>query len=493
MPDVTYSFLVIGVLILLSVLSSKLSERIGVPTLLMFIGVGMLAGSDGPGGIPFDNAVLANVIGTIALAYILFAGGLDTDWKSIRPVLAGGVVLSTAGVVVTAVLLGLFVWVTLDFSLPNALLLASIVSSTDAAAVFSILRSRNVSLKGELRPLLELESGSNDPMAIFLTTGLLLMMDSPDASWLGLVPSFFLQMSIGAVVGLAMGHAASRLINRIDLDYEGLYPVLTLCIVMLTFGLAQLLWGNGFLAVYLCGIVLGNRRFVRKRSIVRFHDGLSWLMQIGMFVALGLLVFPSHLPPVAGSGLAVAAFLMFVARPIAIYLCMWRSRFSLRERTLVAWTGLRGAVPIVLATFPLLAGHPESEMIFNIVFFVVLTSVLLQGQSLMLVARWLGVDKPLDTQPRYPLEFDQTEDMEGETRELEVQPGSSAAGKRVMDLGLPQGVLILLIRRGRQFIVPRGQTRLEPHDTLLVLADPDTFAAAEQAVETAPQGVEMAS
>ncbi|GFO82796.1 MAG: K+/H+ antiporter [Methyloceanibacter sp.] len=483
MASIPNLLLIVGVLLFLSTLASKVSERFGVPALLMFLAVGMLAGSEGIGGIYFDDPLTANFIGTVALAYILFSGGLDTNWRCTRPVLARGLLLSTLGVAVTALVLGLFVWGVLGFTFAGALLLAAIVSSTDAAAVFSVLRSRGVSLKGNLRPLLELESGSNDPMAVFLTIGLIQLLTTPGASWVGLIPMFLLQMSVGAGVGLGAGHLAALLLNRVRLDYEGLYPVLSLSMVVLVFGLAALLGGNGFLAVYLAGIVGGNSDILHKRSLVRFHDGLGWLMQIGMFLTLGLLVFPSHLLPVVGVGLGVSAALMFVARPIAVYLCLWRSDFNVRERTLVAWTGLRGAVPIVLATFPLLADYPQSERVFNIVFFVVLTSVLLQGRSLMLLARWLGVDEPLASRPRYPLEFDRTEDMDGVTCEFNIQPDSTAVGQRVMDLKLPANVLILLIRRGRRFLVPSGQTRIEPQDTLLVLAESDLLPAIRALME----------
>jgi cell volume regulation protein A len=477
MLNISYLLLIYGLLLFLSALASKVSERIGVPALLMFLAVGMVAGSEGIGGIYFDDPLIANFIGTAALAFILFSGGLDTNWQSIRPVLGRGLLLSTLGVGVTALVLALFLWGALGFTFAGALLLSAIVSSTDAAAVFSVLRSRGVSLKGNLRPLLELESGSNDPMAVFLTIGLIQILTVSGATSVGMLPMFLLQMSVGATIGLGGGKMTSLLLNRVRLDYEGLYPVLSMSIVALLFGLAAVLGGNGFLAVYLAGIVVGNNDILHKRSIVRFHDGLSWLMQIGMFLTLGLLVFPSHLLPVAGVGLGVSAVLMFVARPVAVYLCLWRSDFSLPERTLVAWTGLRGAVPIVLATFPLLADYPESERAFNIVFFVVLTSVLLQGRSLMMLARWLGVDEPLGSRPRYPLEFDRTEDMDGETCEFDVRPDSAAVGQRVMDLKIPANVLILLIRRGRKFLVPGGQTRIEAHDTLLVLAQQDQLQA----------------
>ena len=481
--SIEYLILIAGFLVMFSALASKLSEWIGVPALLVFLAIGMLAGSDVSGLVYFDDAHLASAIGTIALAYILYSGGFDTRWFVVRPVLGRGILLSTVGVVLTMAVLGLIVWWAFGFDLKSCLLLAAIVSSTDAAAVFSILRSRGVSLKRRLRPLLELESGSNDPMAVFLTLGILDILMNPGLPWTALLPRFLLQMLLGAVVGLGLGKFSALLLNRIRLDYDGLYPVLSFSLVPLVFGTAAAFGGNGFLAVYLAGIVVGNSDILHRRSLMRFHDGLGWLMQIGMFLTLGLLVFPSHLAEVTHIGLLVSAVLIFVARPVAVYACLLRSEFSWRERTLVGWTGLRGAVPIVLATFPLMAGYPESEQVFNVVFFVVCLSVLLQGRSLMRVARWLGVDTPLDAKPPYPLEFDRVEGLQGETHELEVLPGSAADGRRIMDLGLPSNVLVLLIRRGREFLVPRGQTELQNRDTLLVLAERNELEVAKRSFE----------
>lgn len=478
--SIEYLILIAGLLVMFSALASKLSEWIGVPALLVFLGIGMLAGSDVSGLVYFDDAHLASAIGTIALAYILYSGGFDTRWSVVRPVLGRGMLLSTVGVVLTMGVLGLVVWWVFGLSLMGSLLLAAIVSSTDAAAVFSVLRSRGVSLKGRLRPLLELESGSNDPMAVFLTLGILDLLMNPGMSWGSLLPRFGLQMLLGAVVGLGLGKASALLLNRIRLDYDGLYPVLSFSLVPLVFGTAAVIGGNGFLAVYLAGIVVGNSDILHRRSLMRFHDGLGWLMQIGMFLTLGLLVFPSRLAEVTHIGLVVSAVLIFAARPLAVYTCMLGSGFSWRERTLVGWTGLRGAVPIVLATFPLMAGYPESEQVFNVVFFVVCLSVLLQGRSLMRVARWLGVDTPLDAKPPYPLEIDRVEGLHGETCEFEVFPSSTADGKRIMDLGLPPNVLVLLIRRGREFLVPSGQTLLQSRDTLLVLAEREAIESARK-------------
>lgn len=474
--------LVTGFLVLASILASRISDKLGVPALLVFLGIGMLAGSDGPGGIHFDNAEVANLVGTIALAFILFSGGLDTNWRIIRPVLARGIVLSTLGVAVTAGLVGLFAWAALGFSIRTGLLLGAIISSTDAAAVFSVLRGRGVGLKGQLKPLLELESGSNDPMAVFLTLSMTQILTEPDFQWAGLIPGFFLNMLGGAIVGLAAGKLTSLMFNRLRMDYEGLYPVMSMSIVLLTFGIAEYLRCNGFLAVYLCGIMLNSADFTYRRYVVKFHDGLAWLMQIVMFLVLGLLVFPAQLLSVAWKALLVALFLMLVARPIAIAMGLWGSAFPWRERALVAWTGLRGAVPIVLATYPLIAGYENSALVFNVVFFTVLTSVLVQGTFLMPIARWLRVDEPLASRPRFSLEIERSGQAQGETREIEVLPNMAAVGRTIADLDIPPDVLILLIGRGDGYVVPRGQTRIEPYDTLLMIGQPKALRDAGDSV-----------
>jgi len=484
--DPTIALLVTGFLVLASVLASRASDRIGVPAVLIFLGVGMLAGSDGIGRIPFDNAEIANLVGTVALAFILFSGGLDTNWRYIRPVLVRGTLLSTGGVVMTAGLVGLFVWLVLGLPLLTSLLIGAIISSTDAAAVFSVLRGRGVALKGKLKPLLELESGSNDPLAIFLTLGLTQLLVVPDFNGWILVPALFVNMGAGVAVGFLIGKAAGYLFNRIRLDYEGLYPVLSLSLVLLTFGATELVMGNGFLAVYVCGIMLNGTNFTHKRFVLKFHDGLAWLMQILMFLVLGMLVFPSQLPAIAPKALMVAGFLMFVARPVAVYLALWGSDFTKQERTLAAWTGLRGAVPIVLATFPLMAGYTHSDMIFNMVFFTVLTSVLVQGTLLMPVARLLRVDEPLQARPEYSLEIERHGLPQGETREVEILPDMDAVGKTIADLEIPPDVLVLLIGRGENFVVPRGQTHIEAYDTLLMLGDQKALQTAHDVIVTPP-------
>jgi len=470
-----YGLIAAAGLLLVSVLVSKISDRFGVPALLLFLGLGMLAGSDGPGGIYFDNPAIAQFIGVIALVLILFSGGLDTEINQVRAVLKEGVLLSTLGVLITALITGWVCIALLDLPPLVGLLMGAIVSSTDAAAVFSVLRSKGISLKGHLKPLLELESGSNDPMAIFLTVGLIQLIQFPQRSPLNLIGLFFLQMLVGAVIGVLMGRLTVWLINHIRLGYEGLYPVLSLALVFLTFGLTSILGGSGFLAVYLAGIVLGNREFIHRRSLLRFHDGLVWLMQITMFLTLGLLVFPSRLVPVAGSGLLIAAALMLIARPVSIFITLPGRRFDIREKLFLSWVGLRGAVPIILATFPLLAQIPQADMMFNVVFFVVLTSVLLQGTTIAPLARWLKLDAPVTPKRIYPIEYTPVGGFKSELKELAVPPHSPMVGKAIVELGLPDDFLVVLIARQNDFVMPSGGTIIEAGDTLLALADAKTF------------------
>jgi potassium/hydrogen antiporter len=463
-------------LVLVGVLASKVSTRLGVPALLLFLGVGMLAGSDGVGGIHFDDFELAQSLGIVALAFILFAGGLSTTWAEVRPVLAPGIALATVGVVVTALVAGGIAAWALDLSATTGFLLGAIISSTDAAAVFSVLRSRNVSLRGEIRPLLELESGSNDPMAVFLTVGFLELLTDPGRSVLSLLPLFAQQMAVGAVFGYVLARGTVVAINRLHLEYEGLYPVVTLAVVVLTYGVTALLGGSGFLAVYVAGIVMGNREFLHKKSLMRFHDAIAWLSQISMFLVLGLLVFPSELPEVAGRALLVAAALVFVARPLAVLVALAPTGLGARARAMVSWVGLRGAVPIILATFPLAAGINEAETIFDVVFFIVLTSVLLQGTTIPLVARWLSVDAPLPSRPPYPLEAVSSADGATSLHEITIPNGSPVAGRQLVEIGLPAGALVVLISRDGQFVVPQGATVLHSGDNALVLADADNLS-----------------
>jgi cell volume regulation protein A len=477
MSDLNTIIAVAAVLALAGVITSKLSSRLGVPVLLLFLGLGMLAGSDGPGGIHFDDAEIAQSLGVVALAFILYSGGLDTRWSDIRPVIGPGVVMATVGVLITAVIAGgVAVWA-LGVPLETGLLLGAIISSTDAAAVFAVLRSRSVSLRGDLRPLLELESGSNDPMAVFLTIGMLEIITESVSSPIALVPLFVLQMSIGTVAGIAAGRLGAWAINRVRLDYEGLYPVFSLAFVGATYAVTALLQGSGFLAVYVAGLVMSRERYVHKNSLAHFHDGIAWVAQIAMFVVLGLLVFPSELPSVAASGLVVAAALILVARPAAVLLTLLPFRMPLNEIALVSWVGLRGAAPIILATFPLMEGVPHADTIFDTVFFIVLTSVLIQGTTIPAAARLLGVATPMASRTPWPLAATEMVGTDADLRELAVAPGAPAVGRAVVDLGLPTGTMIVLVENDGVFSVPTGSTVLRADDRLLVIGPDDGVAA----------------
>lgn len=459
--------LIAATLLLVAVLAGKLSGRFGVPALLVFLAVGMFAGSDGVLGIEFTDAPLTATVGSIALALILFSGGLDTRWQAVRPVVGAGVALATGGTLITALVTGLGAILIFDFPPLYGLLIGAIVSSTDAAAVFSVLRSRGIALKGGLRPLLELESASNDPMAVFLTIGLTELIVA-EIGGLSLVTLFLRQMVFGAVIGIALAQAAVWLLNRIRLEYEGLYPVLTLAIVLLIYSATTVVEGSGFLAVYLAGVTMSRHRLIHKRSLARFHDGVGWLMQITMFLVLGLLVFPSQLPAVAAPGFALALVLMLAARPLAVFLALAFASFGWREKLFISWVGLRGAVPIVLATFPLAAGVPLAADIFNIVFFVVLLSVALQGTTISRVARWLRVTDVAAPPDRPELVTGGSEKRK--ITEVTVPPSSWVDGRRVVELDLPHGMWLSLIARGEEFLVPQGPTVLRSGDRLTILA-----------------------
>jgi cell volume regulation protein A len=469
-----YYFVVAAGLLLLSIFASKLSTRLGVPALLFFLLVGMLAGADGPGGIYFDDFRIAQAVGSVALVFILFSGGLDTNWQYVRPVLGPGLALSTAGVLLAALIAGAFAHFALGLSVLEGVLLGAIVSATDAAAVLALLRAGTLRLRGRLAPLLEFESGSNDPMAVFLTVGAIQLITNPELSPLTLAWRFVVQMLLGAALGYGVGRVAVIVINRLRLAFDGLYTVFTITVVLAVFGGAEALGGNGFLAAYVAGITMGNHNFVHKRSLLHFHDGLSWIMQIAMFLILGLLVFPSRLPAIAGVALLFTAFMIVVARPLSVLLTLLPVRLPLADKAFLSWGGLRGAAPIVLATFPALAGIPRAESIFNVVFFVVLLSVLLQGTTARLAARLLKVEAP-PAEHNGDVEARHLINLTGGLREIIVPAQSASVGRSLVELDLPTGFLVVLIERRGESVVPNGDTVLEAGDHLLVLAAPPLF------------------
>jgi cell volume regulation protein A len=462
--------LVGSILLFISIVVGKTSYRFGVPTLLLFLVIGMLAGSDGIVGIHFDDPKIAQFIGIVSLNFILFSGGLDTNWSSVKPILKEGVVLSTFGVLLTAISLGTFVWLITDFTIYESLLLGSIVSSTDAAAVFSILRAKSLALKSNLRPTLELESGSNDPMAYVLTIAFLTLVVHQDKSLLSIVPIFFQQMIFGAVLGLGFGKLSKLIINKIKLDFEGLYPVLAISMMFITFSATDFVGGNGFLAIYICAVYLGHQELIYKNTILKVYDGLAWLMQIVLFLTLGLLVFPSEIIPVAGIGILISLFLIIVARPLSVFISLTPFKMSLNRRFYISWVGLRGAVPIVFATYPLLAGIGKADMIFNIVFFIAVTSIIIQGTTITVFAKWLKLVEVESTVAETPSIF-KLENPKTVMKEIVVKEDFATVHQRIVDIGFPKNVIVAIIKRNDKYLTPGGVTIIEPNDTLFVFSD----------------------
>ncbi len=388
------ALLAIGVLLLATVLAGTLSSRFGLPALIGFLGLGMLAGVDGPGAISFDDYLLTQGVGIACLIFILFSGGLDTDWKAVRKVAAPALVLATLGVAISAGIIAAAAVLILSVSWFQGALLGAVVASTDAAAVFAILRSTGLDPKGDVPALIELESGTNDPMAIFLVGAVLLLMTTPSAPVLGLVPDFILQMSMGGAFGFAAGWLIPEVLKRSHYRHGGLAFVVSIAGALIAYGLSEVMGGNGFLAAYVAGLVSGNRVYVAKKIVSTFQDGMAWLAQVVMFLTLGLSVAPTNLIDIVVPGLAITFVLMLVARPLSVFLCLAPFRqFGWRSKLFVSWAGLRGAVPIVLATFPIVAGVPGAFAIFNIVFFVVLLSSLIQGPTIKWAANRLDIGR----------------------------------------------------------------------------------------------------
>lgn len=471
---IDHIILLAAVLILFGIMSSKLSARLGLPVLVLFLLVGMLAGEDGPGGIVFDNAGAAHALGTLALAMILFDGGLQTPLRAIKKVWRPAATLATLGVLITAAVTGVAAAYVLDIPLLNGLLLGAIVGSTDAAAVFALLRNAGINLNKKLKATLEIESASNDPMAIFLTVGMLEIIMHNMKPGTGLLLMFLKQMGLGAVVGLAVGWLSVKMINKIQLVASGLYPVMVAACGLLSFGITANLGGSGFLAIFITGVVIGNSRFVFQRSTFLFHDGLAWLSQITMFVVLGLLINPSSLLDVWFEGLIIALVLIFIARPLAVVPFLALFGFNRREITLVSWVGLRGSVPIILAIFPLLYELPGAALIFNVVFFVVLISATVQGSTLPWVARKLKLTIPPPATPAATLEITALGEVDADIVEYTLGATSRAVGRRLSQMALPDNTVVAMITRNNTVIAPRGSTLLYADDHLFIVLKPGT-------------------
>ncbi len=451
------------------------ATRIGVPTLVAFLVLGMLLGSDGPGGIEFDDAHLARTLGVIGLAAILFEGGLSTSWRRLRQVVVPASLLSTIGVVASAVLTGVAAYALFPLSWLQSVLLGAVVASTDAAAVFATLRFTTI--RRRLARILEAETGINDPVAIALTLGLIEWIDHRGYGLPDLTLLVVRQLGLGMAVGVAFGALATWVFARLPRSVGPFAPVASVAAAALSFGAADVIGGSGFLAVYLVGLAVGSTPSPYRRQLVAFHEGLAFLAQVMLFVMLGLLVFPSELRTVAGPGVVLAILLVVAIRPASVWLATALSDFTARERLLLGWAGLRGAVPIVLATFVLSADIPRGETLFNAVFFVVIASVVLQGTTLEWLARRLGlVDAAVSTQ-RAPLEVDAQSPLE--LVEFAVASDHAVAGSAVRELGLPRSALIAVVTRGDHTIPPRGATIIQPGDRLFVLLPRERRAALE--------------
>ena len=471
--------LVLSTLFFASILAGKAGSRFGVPALLLFLGVGMLFGSDGL-GIHFDNIWLAQMIGTVALSAILFSGGLDTKVSDIQPVFGPGITLATLGVLITAVATGIILYFLLDrhlgVSLMGCLLLASTMSSTDSASVFSILRGRGLNLKHNLRPTLELESGANDPMAyVLVLTFISLVQQGGSPQWGSALLMLVVQLAVGAVAGWLFGKALVWVVNKINVDNVALYPILVLAGSFFVFAATYYMQGNSYLAVYIAGLVLGNSKFVHRRSTRNFFDGITWLAQLSMFLTLGLLVNPSELKEVLIPGLVISFVMIFVTRPLSVFLSLAPFRkYAFHDRLFVSWVGLRGAVPIIFAITCRAAGLPHSDVMFNIVFLCTLVSLVVQGTTLPLMAHWLGVsESPDDTSRSTSANFDIDfpEEIKSSASEIEITDGMLEGGAYLMDLCLPEKTLAIMVKRGDNYFVPTGKTLLHAGDRLMVLSD----------------------
>ena len=464
-----------AVLVFVSIIVSKTGFRFGVPTLLLFLLTGMLFGSDGF-GLQFNSPRSAQFIGMIALSIILFTGGMDTKFNEIKPIVVPGLILSTLALLLTTALTGAFIFclamisgMNVEMSMLTAFLLAATMSSTDSASVFSILRSQKMQLKHNLKPLLELESGSNDPMAYMLTIILIQVIQSPgEINGWDIALDLLKQFGYAIIISVIIGKGIVWLMNRIQLSNTALYSVMLLCIVFITFAITDMVGGNGYLAVYIAGLVVGNSKVLLKREMSLFMDSLTWLFQTIMFLTLGLLVNPHELKGVAVAGLLIGLFMMFVARPLSIYTCLAPSKdLPLKAQTYISWVGLRGAVPIIFATYPVVEGIPGANIIFNIVFFITLLSLILQGMSISWFAKKLHLDLPPEPEKEFDIHL--PDELSKSLTEVTLTAKMLQHGNTLATMNIPKGHLAMMVKRDDEYLVPNGKLELYEGDVLLFI------------------------
>jgi len=488
MPDHEL-ILIAGLLLAIGLAAAKVADRVRVPGLLLFLGLGMLAGSEGIGGVEFDDAELTRTLGTIGLVLILFEGGLSAGWTEIRPVLGTAVSLATLGTVLTALLTGAAAIWLFDLGTLEGLILGSAVAATDSAAIFAVLRGSR--LRRRLARALEGESGMNDPVALLLVVGFIDWIEMTDYGVDDMALTLAGKLALGLAIGFVVGHAARWAFRNLDLPSPGLYPVASVATAALAYGVAELVHGSGFLSVYVAALILGTGVVPAKQTTIAFHQGLSWVSQISLFFLLGLLVFPSQLGDVAAEALLLSAALMFVARPLAAVVASALAPFDMRERLMLGWAGLRGAIPIWLATFPVIAGVEGADQIFNAIFFVVVTSTLIQGATFEPLAQRLGLTSTEPALPRPLIETGIIRPLGGETLVWRVATGDAAVGHMIKDLGLPREALVNLIIRGEIAIPPRGSTEIEAGDELHIVVraeQHDEVEAMTESWRTGPLG-----
>lgn len=496
--------LVLSLLFFASIFTDKIGYKFGVPALLLFLAVGMLFGPDGIGRLINEDGVgymlnvgSAQAIGTIALCIILFSGGLDTKLSDIRPVMVPGLTLATIGVLITMLVTGVityyvFGWLhsVASVSIATALLMASTMSSTDSASVFSILRTNSIGLKHNLRPLLELESGANDPMAYVLTTTMIGIVTAAgnQVTALSVVQDIVIQLIMGAVLGFIFGKGIVSIMRKADLGNESLYPLMVLTACIFIFSITYFLKGNTYLAVYIGGLVIGNSKFTRKRQTRSFFDGLTWLSQLVIFLVLGLMVRPHELfrLEVWLPCLIISIVMIFISRPISVFLCMLPfKQYKRQDKLMLSWVGLKGAVPIIFAIMCEANDVPHADLIFNIVFLCTIVSLIAQGTSLSVVAKKLKLaTPPVELKKLSHFDIDLPEEVESSATEIEVKEEMLAHGNMLKNIIFPDKTLVIMVRRGEDFFVPTGNSELEVGDQLLVITDNDAMLAAQYIEET---------